>query len=183
VKERWKPIPKYPGYEVSDCGRVRSYRKKGPKPGRDLKTIPRIMKQERSVTPSGGVYRRIGLNRHGKQRRFLVHRLVLLIFRGKAGKHTRHLNNKSEDNNLTNLRAGCAKSNAEDRRRHGTLQCGEKHYRTRLTNAIAVKIVRAFARGISRADLRKKFKIPESTLSHMLKGRSWSWVVNRRKNR
>jgi hypothetical protein len=40
--ERWLPVPDWPGYEVSDHGRLRSYRGSGWVPGKDRK-VPIII--------------------------------------------------------------------------------------------------------------------------------------------
>lgn len=101
--ERWLPIPGFDGYDVSDQGRIRSWKRS---PG------PRIMKQ---TTVSDGY---LAVRCNGTLRR--VHLYVLAAFVGPLpeGQETRHLNGVRDDNRLDNLRYGTKMENGEDRRLH-----------------------------------------------------------------
>jgi hypothetical protein len=83
------------------------------------------------TTTRGGVLRHIigtrnyhwvTLTKDGKQRRFQVHRLILLAFEGPCpeGQEVRHLDGNPENNNLDNLSYGTHSENLRDRRKHGT---------------------------------------------------------------
>ena len=107
VNEIWKPIPGYEGkYEVSDQGRIRSFRRnpKGYllKPGR---------------MPEGHLS--VSLGRKNSQ---CVHKLVLLAFVGLApdGHECCHNNGNPADNRLENLRWGTRSENIKDAVKHGT---------------------------------------------------------------
>ena len=104
--EQWKPIPGYEGlYEASDLGRVRSPRK--------------ILKQRLHITRR---YPVVELSKDGKSRETLVHRVVLMAFRGmpQPGQEACHNNGDRRDNRLTNLRWGTHSENSIDQVLHGT---------------------------------------------------------------
>lgn len=89
MTERWKSVPGFAGYEVSDHGRVRSRRQGTLRP--------------LSTWKDGKGYWRAKL--YPSRQTVLVHRLVLLAFRGPArGRDGGHLNNDPSDSRLCNLR-------------------------------------------------------------------------------
>lgn len=113
MTETWKVIPGYEGqYEVSDQGRVKSYRRY--KEGRILR--PGRM-------PAGHLS--VALGRRNSQ---CVHKLVLLAFVG-APPHKHeclHANGDPSDNRLINLRWGTRTENIRDSIRHGTWMTPER---------------------------------------------------------
>lgn len=107
--ETWLPIARPAGYEVSDEGRVRSF-----KWGR-----PKILSP--STTPEG--YRNVSLYDGAQGRRNArVHVLVLETFTGPRpeGQDARHLDGDPGNNALTNLKWGTKSENNLDQVRHGT---------------------------------------------------------------
>ena len=107
----WLPIPGFTGYEVSDEGQVRSYRKN---------PAGRLMRPAKNIRNH---YRYAMLQSDsGKPTAVHVHRLVLLAFVGPKpdGLQTRHLDGDTENNRLDNLVYGTVAENAADRVRHGT---------------------------------------------------------------
>lgn len=118
--EQWKDIPGYEGiYQASDQGRVRSL-------DREIKHArfgTQKMKGKVMSTklhPAG--YPSIGLrDREGKRQWVLVHRAVLLAFRGQPGQgeEARHLNDDKLDARLDNLEWGSRSENIIDRQTNG----------------------------------------------------------------
>lgn len=108
--ERWAAIPLAPGYEASDQGRVRSFRRGAPPEGRILQP---------ATSATGYFVVRIKYDDKWQVRH--VHRLVLEAFVGPRpeGGATRHLNDVKEDNSLGNLTWGTYSENAYDRVRNG----------------------------------------------------------------
>ncbi|MFJ3248366.1 NUMOD4 domain-containing protein [Streptomyces sp. NPDC086782] len=86
MDERWWSVPGFPGYSVSDQGRVRNAK------GKMLR--PWII---------GGGYLLVRLYRDGIGTAFPVNRLVLSVFVGpsKPGMHAAHNNGVRDDNRLT----------------------------------------------------------------------------------
>lgn len=105
-EERWLPVVGNPGYEVSDLGRVRSWKKYGG-------PAPRILR----LNAYDG-YPVATMSR--SQRR--VHRLVLDAFVGTRpdGMVSRHIDGDRSNNALSNLTYGTPSENMRDRRAHGT---------------------------------------------------------------
>jgi len=113
---KWKPINRFPGYEVSNYGDVKSIDRvintsRGPRriKGRNLKVIKISDDSE---------YRGVDL---GRGNRMLVHRLVLEAFIGPCpdGLVCRHLDGNAANNNLDNLAWGTPEENMQDRILHG----------------------------------------------------------------
>lgn len=107
MTEQWKVIPEYPGYEVSNRGRVRS--------------VNRVLKAATwSILPYQLVSIKHGATGTFKQRK--VHQLVAEAFIGPrpAGQDVRHLNGDHRDNRAENLAYGTRSQNMRDKREHGT---------------------------------------------------------------
>lgn len=117
MTEQWMPIPEWPGYEVSDLGRVRSVARIVQRSNGWRQTIrERILKLAWDTCGDTGhltvtVYR---------QRR-KVHRLVLTAFVGPApaGHEGCHNDGDPSNNALSNLRWDTHRANSLDRIKHG----------------------------------------------------------------
>lgn len=120
TREEWRPIAGYPGYEVSNFGRVRTLdRVVTDRQGRPrrLRGVIRKVKPQR---PSG--YMGLSLWRDGKQRTVRVHVLVLESFVGPRPSpdwEGCHNNGDPTDNRLVNLRWDTKAGNAQDALDHG----------------------------------------------------------------
>lgn len=96
-KEIWKEIKEFDGnYSVSTKGRVRS---NGLLKGKNSKV--RILKTE--LSKKG--YLRVGLTKDGKQKKYLVHRLVAIAFLDNPNNlpEVNHRNEIKTDNRVENL--------------------------------------------------------------------------------
>ena len=131
--ERWLPIADFPGYDVSDQGRVRSYwrtvsRGIGNGTGKKNVMVPNPQKiLNPDINPGG--YPTVRLYIEGKGRtRFCIHKLVLETFIGPCppGMEACHNNGKRPDNRPSNLRWDTRKNNHWDRWEHGTDPTGTK---------------------------------------------------------
>ena len=101
ITENWKPIPNYPNYEVSDCGRVMSLIKYRPlKPFANQAGYLRVKLTDAS----------------GNRKQLSVHRLVMATFTGDCppGKEVRHLDDNKKNNFLSNLSYGTKEENKVD---------------------------------------------------------------------
>lgn len=124
--ERWLPIPGWPGYEVSDWGRVQSYwNKKGLPRGRQgIGLTPKLM----TLTVTSGnrtKHLKVGLYGYSGskscKRTSLVHILVLEAFVGPRprGMEACHNDGNPANNRLENLRWDTPRSNSLDAIKHG----------------------------------------------------------------
>ena len=110
-QEQWKEIPGFPGYEVSDHGRVRSFKAyKGftilrPQIGNDYGHL------------------KIGMSINGTVTQKWVHRLVLENFEGPCppGMESCHWDGKPANCRFDNLRWDTPQNNMLDKVRHGTI--------------------------------------------------------------
>lgn len=163
--EQWKDIPGHSGYEVSNMGRVRSYRTRQGHPS----TVPRILK----IVPVCG-YGKVNLGR-GKMNN--VHKLVLLTFVGPCpdSLQIRHLDGNKLNNNLSNLRYGTAAENYSDRILHGKSNNGSRNGRAKLTEAIAREIRLFFSQNpqLTYAAVGAKYNLSVSIVCRIITGSSW----------
>lgn len=93
--EEWKTIDGYSNYMVSNLGRVKSLNFRGNTGKEELR--------KPVINPNG--YLVIFLSNVGKQKGFMIHRLVYEAFVGKIpkGKQVNHINEDKTDNRLENL--------------------------------------------------------------------------------
>jgi hypothetical protein len=111
----YAPIPGFLGYEVGTDGNVWSWRGPGGKVTERHLLIPKTTKKGYKI-----VTLRSKLNGN---RRFFVHRLVLLAFIGPCpgGMECCHWNGDPADNRLSNLRWDTHKANCADTVRNGRI--------------------------------------------------------------
>lgn len=127
MDEKWTYVEGFPGYLVSDQGRVA-----GPRGDNIAQRIDR----------KG--YRSVSLWRGGKSHRRAVQRLVAEAFIGPRpdGCVVRHRDGDNTHNEATNLRYGTPTENEADKREHGTTLLGERHPAAKL-NEEQVRAIRA----------------------------------------
>ena len=125
--EIWKPINRiilkkgticdFIGYDVSNYGRVRSYKKKHGRGHRDLNITPVII-NGRLDAKGYTQYALSDINK--KSRNFRAHILVMQTFCGisKAYEVVCHFDDVKSNNHLSNLRYDTQKNNLEDMKRN-----------------------------------------------------------------
>lgn len=170
MTENWRAIPGYPGYEVSDQGRVRS--------------LDRII--DSAGDDRRGSYRRrfpgrilsVGLDSRGYLRCShvgRVHVLIMLAFVGMPpeGMEVCHINGDQTDNRLENLRYGTRANNMEDAIVHGTTTRGEKNAMAVLTieQAVAIKHGKEASK-----ILAARYGVHVKTVERIRRGDRWSWL-------
>lgn len=173
-EEVWKPIPGFPGYEVSDQGRVQSFwtqygKTKGNKwvlgniPNRILKPSQSHGYQYVSIFHNG--------NRYGRS----ILRLVLLAFRGPCppGMEACHEDGDQFNNRLYNLRWDTVKNNQHDKKKHGTAAVGEKHGGHKLTRDQVAQIRTMTSQGCTQKEIGESFNIPRAYVSEIVNHRKW----------
>jgi hypothetical protein len=110
----WLPVPGYTGYEVSDDGQVRSFKRY---PSGMLLT----------QFPVKGGYFRVNLSQNGQVTKLGVHQIVMLAFEGPPpdGFEVCHGNGHPAINQRSNLSYGTSSKNARDRTTHGRGNAGK----------------------------------------------------------
>lgn len=107
-RERWRRVRGWPGYQVSDRGRVRSVRR----------TLPNGAEHGGGLlaqTPDKDGYLTVHLRAGERELRVPVHVLVATLFPCFDGLEVRHLNGQL-DNWWTSLRWGTHRENEQDKR-------------------------------------------------------------------
>lgn len=108
MQEEWRPIPEFPGYEVSSHGRVVSRRRREP-----AVLTPTLNRE--------GGYRVVRLRLDGRQVPVLLHSLVASVFIGPRpeGMEVLHGDGDKYNNCVSNLRYGTRSENMRDLVTHG----------------------------------------------------------------
>jgi len=106
VKERWKCIKGFPGYWISEYGRIRSPRKTWVVTGAPNAAGSIATRQGRILKPSNnGRYKTQQIFRDGKYKVFYIHRLVAYNFIGDPGVYmeVNHKDGNIFNNHFSNL--------------------------------------------------------------------------------
>ncbi len=176
MDEVWKPISNFDSYEVSNLGRVRSWR--------NTTCGPTMRKLDESVNG----YRKVLFSIGGKRTHKYVHVLVLEAFVGPCppGLEAAHRNGDRSDNRLENLRWVTHEENCADKIEHGTHQARANHNMARLTEEDVRTIRQSYQYEIKNRKVRRQLGLPTcddlalrypvsaSQIAGIVSGRSWS---------
>ncbi len=161
--EEWRAIERG-GYEISNFGRMRSWRKHG--------WQKRPLKEPYLLNPKPDKNGYLG-GSFGDRKKYKIHRLVAIAFRGPppSNRHqVAHNDGNALNNHADNIRWATAKENNADRAKHGTLPFGENSPSACLTEA-NVRYIRSSAEP-SRA-LAARFGVTKTTINRARNGCSW----------
>lgn len=169
-RERWRPIPGFPLYEVSSAGRIRTY--KGQNQYSKRRTRPKLMRQRLG---SEG-YKRVTLqNKEGEKQVVDVHLLVARAFLGSAGgRVVRHKDGDPTNPALTNLEYGSQGENSADKLRHGTDARGAKNASALLNEREVRQILRLKGRK-TQLEIADKFGVSRQAVSDIHRGVTWTY--------
>ena len=98
MQEIYKTVPGFEGYyEVSNLGNIKSL-------GHYNNRKPKILVQE-NVKSKSAIYKRVKLHKDGEYTRFLVHRLVAIVFieNPENKPEVNHIDNNTTNNTVDNL--------------------------------------------------------------------------------
>lgn len=168
MTEEWRPIAGASFYEVSNLGRVRSFRPLHPKHPRRL--TPIVLSSNRD---SVGYARAKIRYDDGRVLTKKVSQLVCEAWNGPrpfTKAMVRHLDGNNHNDRFDNLKWGTAKENKLDSIKHGTWMHGESHHAARITKDQVIQI------RTSNEDykvLSSRFGVGTSMISHIKTGRRW----------
>lgn len=168
--EIWKDIPgDFPGYQVSNMGRVRTKTRKVEHSIVKSKTVEGQM-----LTPyksSNGRYQ-VSLWHKGKRKPQNVHKLVMLAFVGECpqGMEIRHLNSVADDNRLCNLAYGTRSENSIDAVKLG------RHGRQKLKPTDVTLIRERICSGEDIVCIAKEYGVCTRTIRDIKNKHSFSWL-------
>jgi len=169
----WRDIAGWPGYRVSNTGRVQSCRTSVANGFSDV---------WRDMSPGVGRrgHLRVGLCCNGKLRQAFVHTLVLEAFVGPRPVGTEACHDPDPDprnNNVDNLRWDTRKANHHDSIRHGRHSHGEQHGQSRLSEIDVRRIRRLYKSGVSQPVLGRVFGVSQVMVSRIVLRKAWVHVV------
>lgn len=161
---KWAPIPNYAGYEITENGEVRSW-KRG-------KARIKAQKLDRCG------YWTICVGRNAIQSYPQVHILVAETFLGPrpTGYWCRHLDGVSTNNHVSNLQWGTPRENFEDTARHGKLK-GENNAAAKLSEVAVRAIRKMLDNGVSQKEVGRVIGISESAVGRISKNECWAHVL------
>lgn len=171
MPEEFRDIPEWPGYRVSNRGRVQSCRDNGA----NLSTVW----NDRKPRHDKDGYLKLKLHRNQKTRYVGVHVLVAEAFIGQKPfpkAMVLHKNGIRDDNAVDNLRWGSGKENADDRDADGKTARADKNGRAKLTVENVHEIRRLRASGFSFGALSKIYGVYKSQTRRVCNGKAWSSV-------
>lgn len=166
--EIWKSIPNFDGYEVSNLGRIRSW-KRSLNPPVEVSLISNDKYKN---------YYRVPLYTKTGRRWLAVHRAVLLAFVGqpKRGQICCHNDGNGKNNKLSNLRWGTIRDNEADKLRHDMVVRGERVGTSFLKNEQIVDIRKRYQQGEKSLSLSKKFGVHRSTIERVVFRKTWAHI-------
>jgi hypothetical protein len=170
--ERWLPIADWPGYDVSDHGRVRTWWGAGSgQQGR--RAIGNTFKCIGYAINTG--HRGVLLYRNGSTEswRAKIHTLVLTAFVGPCpeGMECLHGDGNPANNRLDNLRWGTRSENQQDAVSHGS------HNRAVLTDDDIPKIWEEILAGDADRVIAKRWNVSATGISNIRTGQAWVRVA------
>lgn len=173
MREIWKSIPGWPGYQASNFGRVRS--------------------QDRTVRYTGGTDRKlqgkilaihwrkrdgygyVDFCVNGHRRCLKVHQLVAAAFKGlcPAGMEVRHKDGVKSHNVPGNLLYGTRANNESDKVGHGKSNRGERCGTAKLTRRQVLNI-RGSNQSVAAA--AEKYDVSRWAIYDIRSGKNWGWL-------
>jgi len=161
MREEWRAVKGYDDYEVSNLGRVRSYRN-------------RWGRREEPILLSPGKdsdYRYVTLCNEKGNRYADVHRLVLEAFVGPCpdGMESRHLDGDGSNNDVRNLCWGTRSENELDMVGHGTHPTAVE-----VSAKIITEIQERHAKGESVRFIASAVGLGNWVVDKVVKGEHWS---------
>jgi hypothetical protein len=169
MAERWKKVRGFPDYDVSDKGRVRTY--KGVNQNSPRRSRPRLM---RTRIGDGGYVRVTLQDKDGAKVVRRVHLLVARAFLGPAkGKLVLHNDGDRANPARSNLFYGTHKQNSEDKLVHGTHGKGGQNSQALLEEHEVLDIYEN-PDGWFQQELADYYGISRQAVSDIQNGVTWS---------
>lgn len=175
VPEVWKEIEGYDGwYEVSNYGRVKSYKAGGPR--KTFSETPRILK----LKCRNDGYVDISLSRNNNRKTCSVHRLVAEAFipNPENKPEVNHLDCNRANNFYLNLKWSTPKENVAHSILKGDRNVAEENNpNSKLSKEDVLKIRRKYNQGgTTYIDLADMYGVTKGQIGHIINKRVWAHV-------
>jgi hypothetical protein len=171
MEEVWKPIPNHSDYEVSNTGKVRSW--KVPR-SKEKASEPRVLKNK--LNNKIGYYNVTIYDDSGVLKTHYIHRLVAQTFiPTEDPRHTvvRHLDDDRLNNNLNNLAWGNKKDNAKDAILNGKIPVGTRTSHSKLSERDIVLAARMRKEGLTHQQIADILGVARSVITALLSGKTY----------
>ena len=171
MKEIWKKIPNHSHYEISNTGKVRSW--KVPR-SKKIALEPKILKNK--LNKKTGYYNVTIYDDSGILKTHYIHRLVAQTFMPtKDSKHTvvRHLDDNRLNNNVDNLAWGNQKDNAKDAILNGKIPVGVKAKQSKLSERDIILAARMRKEGLTHQQIADILGVARSVITALLSGKTY----------
>lgn len=173
--EQWRPIANYEGlYEVSDLGRVRSCERRVKNGTGDRRVRERVRKL--GLDRNG--YLCVVLYRDDKPKPCSVHRLVAEAFLGPCpkGMEVAHEDGVRSNASALNLSYKTPAENNEDKKRHGTDACGERHPQAKITKHEVIDVLWLCSQRVPQRSVAALYGVSQSAVSLIARGVNWAHI-------
>ena len=171
-EEVWMAIPRYPAYQASSHGRIRSVDRLD---SLGRKAFGRVLSAftNRKGYASVNIY----APEYKRAKTVSVHSLVAEAFIGPRpiGFEVAHNDGNPSNNTPLNLRYATHQQNEADKAMHGTkfIACGEKNGHAKLSKELVGRIREAVAAGITQRALAEAYGVTSSAISNVVRGVTW----------
>lgn len=157
--EIWLPVPNHESYQVSNYGRVKSFKGKA-----------KILKP--SCLPTGYLF--VGLHKGGKQTKLLIHRLVALTFipNPDSKPEVNHIDGHPLNCHVSNLEWCTRSENLSHAISTGLIRQGEDHHSAKFTNEQIV-YMRDNPDSLSTSQLGRLFDVQPTVISAIQLGKTY----------
>ena len=169
MTEEWKEVIGYSDYEVSNLGKVRTWKNPGNHKEKKSNTY-----KELSQWKTNGYWAVTLVDQERKKKNLTVHRLVAFHFletvEGK--KLVCHIDDNKTNNSVSNLRYGTHSENGKDAVRNKKLFSGESHPGSKLSNA-DVDTIRhlVLSLGKTHREVAEIFNVARTTVTGIINSR------------
>lgn len=166
-------------YIVTPCGRIFSrgrWRIVSPR-GYPQRQFYRGKELKPQKTKEG--YLSVGLWLHGKQFRYLVHRIVAQKYLPNPDRlpEVNHINLDKTDNRVSNLEWVSREQNLKHAEENGMKRIGETVGTSKLTEKEVLEIVKLLDEGVPQTAVGSIFGVSNHAIYRIAKGHNWSWLT------
>jgi hypothetical protein len=171
-REVWLPVPGFPGYEVSDAGRVRSYFRSSSK---TLSSEPRLLRPK--ISNHG--YPVVTLFQDRRRTYWSVHALVALTFVGPrpSGMDINHIDANKLNARVENLEYVTRGANIRHAAALGLMPVGRRNWNCKIGPENAAVIKRELANGVPQMALARRFGVSQGAIQNIIRGIAWRYVA------
>ena len=169
--EEWRQIEGFSDYEISNFGKVRTWRRQTS--SKNPRNQPVLLKG--SPDTKGGYWRVKIRDDEGNPKTVKVHVLVCCAWHGPRpnGKIVRHLDGNPQNNREDNLRWGTHLENSADAKVHGTWLHGTQVNHAKLNDETVLDILQDRRTSYELADV---YNVSSGCIQHIRQGRTWKHV-------